>query len=241
MDTDEDGSVTVDELEKWINESQERYIESDTKKQLEELDLDKDGQITWAEYYNVTYGKLKDDADWDANVKDGLSYRDMVNRDKTRWKVADSDSDDSCSLTELKAFIHPQHTDRMKSLVFEETMTDLDKNKDGFLDVDEYISDVYHPETEGEQEPDWVAAEREEFSNDRDKDKDGKLDENEVREWVMPDKANYARTEAKHLISESDSNQDGVLTKEEVLDHYDTFVGSQATQYGEMFEGHDEF
>lgn len=29
-----------------------------------------------------------DDADWDASVKDGLSYRDMVNRDKARWKVS---------------------------------------------------------------------------------------------------------------------------------------------------------
>lgn len=36
------------------------------------------------------------------------------------------------------------------------------------------VDDVYHPEKEGEPEPDWVAAEREEFSNDRDKDKDGK-------------------------------------------------------------------
>lgn len=59
MDTDEDGSVTVEELEKWILESQDRYIDSDTKTRLEKLDLDEDGQISWVEYYNVTYGKLK--------------------------------------------------------------------------------------------------------------------------------------------------------------------------------------
>lgn len=57
-------------------------------------------------------------------------------------QLADSDDDDSCSLEELKAFIHPQHFDRTKNLLFEETMADLDKNKDGFLDVEEYISEI---------------------------------------------------------------------------------------------------
>lgn len=59
MDTNEDGSVTMEELEKWITESQDRFIESDTKKRLEKLDVDEDGQISWQEYYNITYGKLR--------------------------------------------------------------------------------------------------------------------------------------------------------------------------------------
>jgi hypothetical protein len=35
--------------------------------------------------------------------------------------------------------------------------------------------------------------------------------------------------------------QDGVLTKEEVIEKYDVFVGSQATDFGEALERHDEF
>jgi len=35
--------------------------------------------------------------------------------------------------------------------------------------------------------------------------------------------------------------QDGVLTKEEVLDKYEVFVGSQATDFGEALRMHDEF
>lgn len=35
--------------------------------------------------------------------------------------------------------------------------------------------------------------------------------------------------------------QDGVLTKEEVLDKYEVFVGSQATDFGEALRKHDEF
>lgn len=33
--------------------------------------------------------------------------------------------------------------------------------------------------------------------------------------------------------------QDGKLSLKEVLDHYDTFVGSQATDYGEQLHKHD--
>jgi calumenin len=35
--------------------------------------------------------------------------------------------------------------------------------------------------------------------------------------------------------------QDGSLTKEEVLDKYEVFVGSQATDFGEALRRHDEF
>lgn len=35
--------------------------------------------------------------------------------------------------------------------------------------------------------------------------------------------------------------QDGRLTKEEIVDKYDLFVGSQATDFGEALVRHDEF
>jgi len=36
-------------------------------------------------------------------------------------------------------------------------------------------------------------------------------------------------------------SQDGSLSKEEVLEKYDLFVGSQATDFGEALVKHDEF
>lgn len=33
--------------------------------------------------------------------------------------------------------------------------------------------------------------------------------------------------------------QDGKLSAEEIIAHYDTFVGSQATDYGEQLQKHD--
>lgn len=35
--------------------------------------------------------------------------------------------------------------------------------------------------------------------------------------------------------------QDGFLTKPEVIEKYELFVGSQATDYGEVLSRHDEF
>ena len=36
-------------------------------------------------------------------------------------------------------------------------------------------------------------------------------------------------------------HQDGELTKEEILEKHDVFVGSQATDFGEALTRHDEF
>lgn len=73
----------------------------------------------------------------------------------------------------------------------------------------------------------------------RDKDGDGKLDRDEMREWIMPKDFDHADAEAKHLIHMADDNKDGALDKEEILAHYDVFVGSQATDYGEQLNKHD--
>lgn len=39
----------------------------------------------------------------------------------------------------------------------------------------------------------------------------------------------------------SSLGQDGKLTKEEIVEKYDLFVGSQATDFGEALVRHDEF
>ena len=39
----------------------------------------------------------------------------------------------------------------------------------------------------------------------------------------------------------SSAFQDGQLSRQEILDKYDLFVGSQATDFGEALTRHDEF
>ena len=49
------------------------------------------------------------------------------------------------------------------------------------------------------------------------------------------------QVETRHLIAEADENQDGVLTKAEIVEKHDLFVGSQATDFGDILLRHDEF
>lgn len=62
-----------------------------------------------------------------------------------------------------------------------------------------------------------------------------------VRDWIIPPDFDHSEAEARHLIYEADSDADSKLTKDEILEKYDLFVGSQATDFGEALTRHDEF
>ena len=90
-------------------------------------------------------------------------------------------------------------------------------------------------------EPDWVKNERESFNEVRDENGDGFMDAEEVKKWILPTDYDNTEAEAKHLIYESDVDGDAKLSKEEIMEKYDLFVGSQATDFGEALTRHDEF
>jgi Ca2+-binding EF-hand superfamily protein len=92
-----------------------------------------------------------------------------------------------------------------------------------------------------DEEPDWVKTEREQFTSFRDKNNDGIMDIEEVSDWILPPDYDHSEAESRHLIHESDNDGDGKLTKDEVVEKYDLFVGSQATDFGEYLTRHDEF
>ena len=65
------------------------------------------------------------------------------------------------------------------------------------------------------------------------------LFQEEMRDCIMPVGFDHAEAEARHLVGIADDNKDGKLTLDEIVAHYDTFVGSQATDYGEQLQKHD--
>lgn len=238
IDSDQDGFVSQAELHSWIRRAQRRYIEENVGKHWQEYDLNKDDRISWEEYKNTTYGYYMDE-EFD-DVDDKHSYRAMLSRDERRFKLADRDGDLIASREEFTAFLHPEEFEHTREIVVTETIEDIDKNGDGFIDLDEYIGDMYTVEV-GEAEPDWLKTEREQFRDFRDVNKDGKLDSGEVSKWILPGEVDHTETEAIHLIYESDQNKDEKLTKEEILNNWNMFVGSQATNYGEdLTKKHDE-
>merc|ERR1712226_557717 len=153
--------------------------------------------------------------------------------------MADVDQSGDLDKQEFSAFLHPEDAEHMRDIVVTETLEDIDKDGDGMINVDEYIGDMYRDEggEDGNQEPEWVSVEREQFTKFRDLDGDGLMNLEEVKAWIIPEDFDHSDAEAKHLMFESDVDQDGNLTKEEILEKYDLFVGSQATDFGRRCHG----
>lgn len=236
IDSNKDSFVSEEELKVWIRNAQKKHIYDSVEHQWKDFDLNSDGLISWDEYRNVTYGSYLDDPQTDTEY----NYTHMMARDERRFRVADRNGDLIADKQEFTAFLHPEDHEHMKDIVVQETMEDIDKNGDGFIDLKEYIGDMYTSEDD-EEEPEWVAIERQQFAEFRDKDNDGKMDKEETLDWILPSEYDHAEAEAKHLLHESDANKDGKLTKKEILDKCDVFVGSQVTDFGEALLRHDEF
>lgn len=232
VDKDGDAQVTETELIDWIKFTQNKYIWDDADKQMKQNDMNKDGQITWDEYKKSTYGFMENE-DKEAMEQ----YKDMLARDERRFNKADVDGNKQLSREEFGAFLHPENDKNMRTIVVDETLEDIDKDKDGLISEDEYIGDLWPAESrEKGEEPEWVKTEKQQFHEFRDKNKDGKMDRDEVADWILPADYDHAKSEAKHLISESDENKDGSVSKEEMVSKYDLYVGSQATDFGEALK-----
>ncbi|XP_039648271.1 calumenin-A [Perca fluviatilis] len=236
MDRNKDGFISEEELKDWIKSAQKKHIYDSVEHQWKDFDVNGDGLISWEEYKNVTYGSYLEDPQTDTEY----NYDQMMSRDERRFRVADTNGDLMADKHEFSAFLHPEDHQHMKDIVVQETMEDIDKNGDGFIDLKEYIGDMYTSDGE-EEEPEWVATERQQFSEFRDKNNDGKMDKEETLDWILPSDYDHAEAEAKHLMHEADANHDGKLTKTEILNKYETFVGSQVTDFGEALLRHDEF
>ncbi|XP_078725117.1 reticulocalbin-1-like [Lampetra fluviatilis] len=249
VDSNGDGFVTGAELRAWIEHTHTRHAGERAGQRHREYDVNGDGLVSWQEYRNTSYGNTLDPegaALFHVQEGDLATYRHMLQRDERRFRVADRDGDMAATVEELTAFMHPEDFTHMESVVVMETMEDLDKDGDGAISLDEYIGDIMGRGGEalspGEPEPEWVQTERHQFTDFRDTDRDGKLSYDEVRRWVLPPPDyNHAEAEARHLVYETDRNRDGKLTKEEILEAWSLFVGSQATNYGEdLNKHHDE-
>jgi len=234
IDTNGDRMINLEELQKWIQFVQEREVREDTERQWEERNKGEGEYVKWDDFKKDVYGFV------DENAEGSYNFKPMLERDYRRWQKADSDGDDQLTKLEFQSFLHPEDSEHMRDIMVMETLEDMDLDKDGSISLDEYIGDIYKGEL-GDAEPDWVTQERTLFAVDRDKDRDGVMSFEEVKQWIIPDDFDHSLGEAKHLIVKADMNGDSLLSKQEVLDQYDMFVGSSATQFGEVLSRHDEF
>ncbi|XP_070347531.1 reticulocalbin-1 isoform X3 [Equus asinus] len=139
IDNDGDGFVTTEELKTWIKRVQKRYIYDNVAKVWKDYDRDKDDKISWEEYKQATYGYYLGNPAEFQDSSDHHTFKKMLPRDERRFKAADRDGDQTATREEFTAFLHPEEFEHMKEIVVLETLEDIDKNGDGFVDQDEYI------------------------------------------------------------------------------------------------------
>jgi len=241
IDTDKNSQVSEEEIKIWVKGVQEKEAIRDSEEQWREKVRSGASHLTWDEYRKVTYGFFEEAGENDEIVvPSGYDWSKELGRDERRFRLADLDHDGSLDRAEFQAFVHPEEHFHMQDVVVEETIEDMDIDKDGKLSLQEFINDLWRP-VEGESEPEWITSEREQFKQLRDRNQDGFLDSNEIRDWIIPEDLDLPQIEAHHLITTVDFNMDGLLSKNEILHKWEVFVGSTATHYGQLLNRHDEF
>lgn len=234
MDTNKDNVIDKNELLDYTKKAIIGLQERELKEEFSNLDTDKDGEITYKEFADELYGEdLKDKQNMDEKEKTELESR--IENDKKMWAAADTSGDGKMNMEELKAMRHPHLSEATKKIFIERSILKFDTNKDGAIDVDEYISTLKHND-EGEEENQkyWIPYEKEKFKTKHDADGDGLLKDEEIYKWQGPvDLDQLAQHEAEHLMKECDADKDDKLTFDEIIESHHLWLQSEATSFGQ--------
>lgn len=227
MDLNNNQFIERNELKAWILRSFSMLSDESSQDRLEDTDVNKDGKVTWNEILQDTYGSDPDDLE--ADVK-------LISDDRQTYDAADMNKDGYLDPEEFKAYTHPEETPRMFPLLLKQALEDKDLDKDGYVSFQEFIGNRAKSENK-----EWLLVEKDKFDYEHDKNKDGRLDSEEILSWLVPSNEEIANDEVDHLFASSDDDHDNRLSFDEVLEHHDAFVGSEATDYGEHLQDIERF
>ncbi|GBP86591.1 Reticulocalbin-2 [Eumeta japonica] len=201
-----------------------KLSKEEATERMSETDDNRDGYISWTEYLQDAFGaETEDEVSPDDTGETGM----LLHEEKAMWAEADLNGDGKLDATEFEMFTNPEEHELMHPHLINQTLREKDKNKDGMIDFQEFLGD-----RGPQQDKEWLITERDKFENEMDLNRDGVLDTHEIRVWVIPDNEDIAQEEVDHLFDSADVNNDGKLSFDEILNHHDVFVGSEATDYG---------
>lgn len=264
MDSNSDGYVDRHELKSWILRSFKSLAEEEANERFDDVDENEDGKVTWEEYVKDTYGMDSSDEDMQNNIVDLPPQRHteeeakIMADDKIVFAASDLNSDGHLTPHEFVMFISPEEYPQMLPVLLKQTLRDKDKNNDGKIDFQEFVG-----ESGKHHDKEWLVTEKDKFDEEFDKDKDGFLNGNEILSWIVPSnelsqksslnfhlnnfrltKKNFsfcissevATDEVDHLYVAADDDHDDRLSYTEIVNNYDIFVGSEATDYGDHLQ-----
>lgn len=160
----------------------------------------------------------------------------VLSKLSSRFTAADSNKDGLLDHEEFGKFHSPEEHPEMFPIILSQTLRDKDSNKDGKIDFQEFVG-----ETAKDQDKEWLLVEKEKFDESFDRDGDGILNNNEILGWIVPSNDDVATEEVDHLFAASDDDHDDRLSYLEIIEKYDIFVGSEATDYGDHLQNIHHF
>uniref|UniRef100_A0A1Q3FK20 Reticulocalbin-3 n=1 Tax=Culex tarsalis TaxID=7177 RepID=A0A1Q3FK20_CULTA len=240
MDLNHDEFVDRHELKAWILRSFKSLLEEESTDRFEDIDTNGDDIITWEEYYADTYGMESDDDDDEDSERHFDPTKEeekkLIADDKEMFEAADENNDGKLDPAEFVRFMSPEEFPQMFAVVLKQTLRNKDANGDGKIDFQEYAA-----EQSRNHDKEWLVTEKDRFDNDFDKDGDGYLNGNEILSWILPSNDEVAEDEVAHLFVSTDDDHDDRLSYKEIIDKYDIFVGSEATDYGDHLQNIHHF
>lgn len=236
MDLNSDGFVDRHELKAWILRSFKKLSEEEAEDRFEDLDEDNDEKLSWQEYIRDVYGIESEDG-FTRTTIDETEEGKLLDDDKQMFQAADLDKDGFLSADEHTKFHSPEEHPEMLPIILKQTLRDKDLNNDGRIDFQEFVG-----EQGKKHDKEWLISEKDKFDKDFDKDHDGYLNHIEILSWIVPSNEEVATEEVDHLFASADHNvHDDRLSYDEIIDNYDIFVGSEATDYGDHLQNIEEF
>ncbi|KZC04499.1 45 kDa calcium-binding protein, partial [Dufourea novaeangliae] len=252
-DTDQDQLLDIQELAKWIYIKITEHVSramSENVGLFTAIDNNpRNGKVSWEEYHAYflrihgfpeSYISSHDKKHSDMS----RTLKESIMRDRARWAEAARNDPERLALDEFLAFTHPESSHRALLQMVEDLFEKFDRDGDEQLTEDEFsdlpadrvgldLREDRHETVGGSEDR------RQEFRHLIDKNKNGKADRTELLMYIDPRHPRHAIQEAQHLISLSDTNQDGKLNLSEILSKMELFLGSKMVDTAGSF--HDEF
>ncbi|KAJ4832283.1 hypothetical protein Tsubulata_012231 [Turnera subulata] len=241
-----DGYVSEHELTDWNLVQSQKEVIHRTQRDMEVHDKNHDGFVSWSEYEPPSWVHSSD--------KESFGY-DMGWWKEEHFNASDADGDGLLNITEFNDFLHPADSKNPKLLLWlaQEEVRERDTDKDGKVSFKEFFHGIFdlvrnYDEDVGHNAShvnDDVEVPAKVLFAQLDKDGDGYLSDEEILqiiEKIHPSERYYAKQQADYIITQADTNKDGRLSLEEMIENPYVFYSAIFSEDEEDdYDMHDEF
>ncbi|XP_050530089.1 reticulocalbin-2-like [Daktulosphaira vitifoliae] len=224
IDKNHDGQIDKKELAQRILETFRQLSAEESDSEFVDSDTNNDGLLTWKEYLIDTYAPSEEDIPIS-------NEDDIATEEKALFDAADQNNDGYLTLEEFRIFYTPEDYEYMTPLVLKDVINQVDLDDDKKITFDEFINNRGSNDPKLLNDEEWIRVEKIKFEQEYDINGDGILDGEEILLWLMPNNKMMSNSEAEDLIKQTDKNDDGILSYDEIMNNYLLFVSAGDYSY----------